>query len=274
MLVLSTAPDIPALRRVLQIPTGHHERQRKVEPYTDADTAISQRNLWLTLQGKNQAGSSSVYLPDDDGDAGEDIEMMGRIEKVRLFASAPVTIFMVDALQQFFYNALFTALLINHDAHSLPAHSLTWTEILICWSTASTNVYEILELLLEGWHAYFSNSWNSIQLASCTAFWLGLAKKLSGTDSEGLKQTRIYYATSLFFMWTRVLYVLSVHKEVGPLVIAFSRMRRDVLLFASIWAVLLLAFSTAMQAAEPSRFKAHIVATGKQGPENPMFGWE
>jgi hypothetical protein len=58
-----------------------------------------------------------------------------------------------------------------------------------------------------------------------------------------------YYAGALFFMWLRVLRLMSVNKNLGPLVIVMGRMGRDMCVFAAIWGVLLVAFSTALAGA-------------------------
>eukprot|EP00961_Rhodomonas_salina_P260759 3523741-Rhodomonas_salina.1 len=61
-----------------------------------------------------------------------------------------------------------------------------------------------------------------------------------------------------------------VHKSLGPLVIAFGRMRDDVFLFGTIWMVLLLAFSTAMQGAAPMK---HAKPDANDNNSNPMHQW-
>jgi len=54
------------------------------------------------------------------------------------------------------------------------------------------------------------------------------------------------YSLSLFCMWILVLNIISVRKDLGPLVSVFVRMGADMCTFGVIWVVLLLAFSCAM----------------------------
>lgn len=44
-----------------------------------------------------------------------------------------------------------------------------------------------------------------------------------------------WYSVSLFFMWLRVLHLISVNKDLGPLVVVIGRMGRDMLIFGVIW---------------------------------------
>jgi len=57
----------------------------------------------------------------------------------------------------------------------------------------------------------------------------------------------IYYAAALFCMWFRLLHLLSVHQDLGPLVISVKRIAGDMASVAAIWGVLLFAFACAMQ---------------------------
>ena len=115
-----------------------------------------------------------------------------------------------------------------------------------------------MQSVVEG-PSYFTNTWNVVRVASCAFFWMGVhvvlaheamcieepskcKKEKSWDEGESM-----YYSASLFFMWLRMLHLLAVHQDLGPLVIVFRRMVRDFMTFGGIWAVLLLAFSCAMQ---------------------------
>jgi hypothetical protein len=47
-------------------------------------------------------------------------------------------------------------------------------------------------------------------------------------------------------MWMMVLNIISIRKDLGPLVSVFARMGTDMLTFGTIWIILLLGFSCAM----------------------------
>lgn len=76
---------------------------------------------------------------------------MSWAERLWVFAEAPVTIFMVDALQQLFFNSIFTNLLVS--AHAFDNPRLSWTELAMCWAVLSTSVFEGVQLVLDGSHS-------------------------------------------------------------------------------------------------------------------------
>ena len=65
---------------------------------------------------------------------------------------------------------------------------------------------------------------------------------------DGLEN--LFYSLSLFFMWTSSYSIMSIHKDLGPLVIIIRRMAFDMLNFAVVWMVLLMAFSCLLQGAD------------------------
>ena len=122
----------------------------------------------------------------------------------------------------------------------------------LVFSTTST---EIANAIVEGPSVYLWSMWNWARIAACSFFWIGVgivaadteqrdAKGKTGSWDEG---ESMYYSVSLFCMWLRLLHLLAVHQDLGPLVVVIRRMMRDVLTFGGIWLVLLLAFACAMQ---------------------------
>ena len=84
--------------------------------------------------------------------------------------------------------------------------------------------------------------------AESCAVWATCAGAGSSTGSNGRDAEfgHTMYSLSLFFMWLRVLRLVSVNKDLGPLVVVIGRMGRDMCVFGVIWMVLLLAFSSAL----------------------------
>jgi len=84
--------------------------------------------------------------------------------------------------------------------------------------------------------------------AESCAVWATCAAAGSSTGSNGRDAEfgHTMYSLSLFFMWLRVLRLVSVNKDLGPLVVVIGRMGRDMCVFGVIWMVLLLAFSSAL----------------------------
>ena len=125
---------------------------------------------------------------------------------------------------------------------------------------------------------YFESLWNWCKIISVVAFWMGFFENIyemreyhatggvarGGACIEGAGVASCpagdaldvatasthfgdtWYSISLFFMWLRVLHLISVNKDLGPLVVVIGRMGRDMLTFGVIWGVLLLAFSSAV----------------------------
>ncbi len=94
-------------------------------------------------------------------------------------------------------------------------------------------------------------------------FWMGFLEILNRENQNHEKRSVFaqrrelgyadsYYTGALFFMWLRVLRLMSVNKNLGPLVIVMGRMGRDMCVFAAIWGILLVAFSTALAGANDS----------------------
>jgi hypothetical protein len=81
-------------------------------------------------------------------------------------------------------------------------------------------------------------------------------------EGEGM-----FYSASLFCMWFRVLHLLSVHQDLGPLVISVKRIAGDIVSFAGIWGVLLLAFACAMQGTGLKGGQNHKCQTQSAGAE-------
>jgi len=115
----------------------------------------------------------------------------------------------------------------------------------------SATITESVQLLVDGPTLYMLNTWNLIKVASIGFFWSGLLSSfLPGVTIAGHpmpEMTSLFYGVCLFFMWLRILHLLSVHKSLGPLVVVIKRMANDIFTFSAVWGILLLAFSTVMQ---------------------------
>ena len=232
----------------------------------------------LTMNGQQLSGLVT------NKDLSASNELSWRL-RVNLFFMSPVTIFIMDALAQFFQIMVFMTFLLHADNLRV---QVTWVECALAFMQASNSFIEFVQILVEGLSSYFDSKWNWIQMLSVTFFWLGFhdvshrtcrPPSLSpppsssfpfstggaSSSSPGNPYTPTphpsgdcrlashgdsYYAVALFFMWLRVLRLISVNKDLGPLVVVIGRMGRDMCVFGVIWMVLLLAFSTAVYGAE------------------------
>jgi hypothetical protein len=93
-----------------------------------------------------------------------------------------------------------------------------------------------------------STGWGQDKTAESCAVWASCAAAGSSTGNNGRDAEfgHSMYSLSLCFMWLRVLRLVSVNKDLGPLVVVVGRMGRDMCVFGVIWIVLLLAFSSAL----------------------------
>ena len=64
------------------------------------------------------------------------------------------------------------------------------------------------------------------------------------------------YAWCVFFLWVRLLRVLSVSRKLGPLVIIVIRMGQDISSFAVIYGIFLIAFGFLIRGSMPGHFNA------------------
>lgn len=280
LIVFRPPPRSEALRapsQRIKIPKMNVDSGSK-ESYVDKTKLKEQRLLAMKLQKMNHATGCvdvDAEMLDDEILSAENFSaQVPRSELMYLFFNAPVTLFMVDAMQQVFYNVVFTNFVLVQHEHQ---NRLTWAECILSCSVLSTSISELMQLILDGAGEYFSSSWNWFRVLACGLFWMGLYCKKRSVDDMDLSDER-YYAAALFFMWMQVLHLLSVHKALGPLVIAFSRMRDDVMMFGTIWTVLLLAFSCAMQGSggmlsSSSSSSSEVAPPPVEVGGNPMQQW-
>jgi hypothetical protein len=184
-------------------------------------------------------------------------------ERYSLFFMCPITIFMMDAIMQITINIAFMRILFSSD---LNRQALTTPlELALAALQLSTTVCELAQAYIEGYQNYSQTGMNWVKMLGLGFFWLGfgghLLRSLSNLDglhpmlghtllvlkTVGVHEhTEILYSLSLFFMWMLVLNIISVRKDLGPLVSVFGRMGSDMLTFGAIWIILLVGFSCAM----------------------------
>ena len=145
---------------------------------------------------------------------------------------------------------------------------LFWTEYFMAVVQFSTAITELFQLLVDGLSTYFESVWNWFKCFGVISFWMGFSDIWArvqaadrcaasaeacaatgtgeGIDRSDAEYGHTMYSLCLFFMWLRVLRLISVNKDLGPLVVVIGRMGRDMCVFGVIWMVLLLAFSSAL----------------------------
>jgi len=273
MLTYRDPPAAEAIRpptQRIRIPEGgkrHEERGNE-----------SLENIFFKLQ-KVQASNAVTYdsrevrefTSDDLDDIGDTSmihhESISWTERYCLFFMCPITIFIIDAMIQITVNIAFMTILFTSDPNR---QALTTLEIALATLQLSTSISELVQAYVDGYSNYSQAGMNWVKMIGIFFFWLGfcghvlrpymLGPALDGLDhglqghgmrllmSLGLhKHADMAYSISLFFMWMMVLNIISVRKDLGPLVSVFARMGSDMLTFGAIWIILLLGFSCAMQ---------------------------
>jgi len=237
-------------------------------------------------------------------------------EKIGLFFLSPVTLFVIDALQQVVRIGLLLSLLFHRqhhdefaqaaeldgeaassaDAHAAHAHAVhgedawqTWNERVVCLLMFSSTVTELAQVLVDGARQHFAVLWNWCELFVVIFFWLGFSSRAfssssssssssascAASDADGMQN--LFYSLSLFFMWTSAYSILSIHEDLGPLVIVIRRMGTDMVKFAAVWLLLLLAFSCLLLGAELVVEKTAAdpvpVDGGAEGKAHYMGAW-
>jgi hypothetical protein len=189
-------------------------------------------------------------------------ESVSWTERFNLFFLCPITIFMMDAIVQITINIAFMRILFTSD---LDRQTLTTLELALAALQLSTTICELAQAYIEGYQNYSQTGMNWVKMLGLGFFWLGFGghwlRSLSTVDglhpmlghmllvlkAVGVDEhTELLYSLSLFFMWMLVLNIISVRKDLGPLVSVFGRMGSDMLTFGAIWIILLVGFSCAM----------------------------
>ena len=271
MLTWRDPPAAEAIRpptQRMEIPEG---RKRNDESSTEALD-----NIFFKLQ-KVQASHAIAYDSREVREfTSDDLEEMGCNHVVRqesspwterycLFFMCPITIFIIDAMIQITVNITFMNILFTSDPNR---QTLTTIEVVLAAQQLSTTVSEMVQAYVDGYRNYWQAGMNWVKMIGIFFFWLGfcghvlrpylMGSALVGLDpwlghcmlllkSVGLHEhADMAYSISLFFMWMMVLNIISIRKDLGPLVSVFARMGTDMLTFGTIWIILLLGFSCAM----------------------------
>lgn len=176
-------------------------------------------------------------------------------ERYTLFFMSPVTIFVIDALIQFVMNISFMLMVFNAD--TMRTHATT-LELILAGFQLSLTLSELVQVWIEGSVEYLTSGMNILKFASIFFFWLGFFDVVArdpvlfGWLRPAMEvvsaqlSSKLCYSLSLFCRWLLVLNIISVRRDLGPLVSVFLRMGLDMCTFGAIWIVLLLAFSCAM----------------------------
>ena len=220
----------------------------------------------------------------EDGNTSE----LGINVRISLFFMSPVTIFVIDAVIQIGHILVFMFFLLRADHTRTELTTTEWVLAAMQASTTLTEVVQLLvdgasTYFESKWNClkviglvFFWMGFRDIAaravyrlpaghhacthtglLAPLLNANLGACTPLQGHPLVRASEVRDVgmagdsdYAVSLCFMLLRVLHVISVHKDLGPLVVVLGRMARDMCVFTVIWAILLLAFSVAIHGTE------------------------
>jgi hypothetical protein len=255
----------------------------------DVDNHRRRQHDRLFLQLQSVQGLGRVLRQDLQKKVGAESEGTSWQEKMGLFFLSPVTLFVIDALQQVFRIGLLLSLLFHRQHNdefaqaaelegkaaggAMPeAHAAhggawqSWNERVVCLMIFSSTVTELAQVVVDGARQHFGVLWNWCELFVNIFFWLGF------TDAHGMQN--LHYSLSLFFMWTSAYSIMSIHKDLGPLVIVIRRMGTDMVKFAAVWLLLLLAFSCLLLGAELAVDQASAAVEGSgEVKEHYMGGW-
>lgn len=229
------------------------------------------------------------------GDSEEAKERMTWWHAFGLFWQAPVTLFVADGMQRVFLlvastwwifstpdssrrEPFFQSYAISPDLDngvSLDWKTWPFETVALVMFFGSSIVSSFVELYITG-SSYFRVVWNWLDFTSALLFFTGYGLRyvcsshphlcLNPSNWDQVESVRIdgmwvyMYSLSLFLQWVRGLRVLSVSDEFGPLVIIIIRMGSDILRFALVYLVFLIAFSVVIRGSMPYDYAAHCSA--------------
>ncbi|XP_076456247.1 transient receptor potential cation channel subfamily M member-like 2 isoform X2 [Babylonia areolata] len=170
-------------------------------------------------------------------------------EKLRLFYTSPVIIFILNCISYLVFLGLYSYILVvqlSSEFHVLEG-------ILIAW-VFTIFVEELRQLVTNYAHSisskvttYVTDSWNLLDIITIGLFVVGMVLRFIPNDTS-FEWARVVLAINLVSFFFRILHIFSVNKELGPKLVMIRRMIRDLMWFVVILMVFIGAYAIASEA--------------------------
>ncbi|XP_033724836.1 transient receptor potential cation channel subfamily M member-like 2 isoform X2 [Pecten maximus] len=172
------------------------------------------------------------------------------VQKIYLFYSSPVIIFVHNVLSYLLFLGLFSYVLLIKMAKTVSVQEI----ILMVWvfsifaeeirqsvKTVMSSASKTFQTKLQ---SYITDKWNVVDVFTILLFVCGMILRFLPYDST-LEVARVVLALNLITFFFRILHIFSVHKELGPKLVMIARMFFDLLYFVIILMVFVVAYAIA-----------------------------
>eukprot|EP00727_Mastigamoeba_balamuthi_P001758 m51a1_g1158 putative transient receptor potential channel (1027) ;mRNA; f:319485-322996 len=278
-----------AHRAVQSVVMQKWESPLRTDENTDAATFVITRvALWfcavlITFANKITRGRVGQSLPTIQARQKHPVTTLYTVEQDKtqmslldFFSMSPKTAFFLSFL---FYMAFLGQVSYQASRTTRP-HFEVW-DIVLSIHISGLVLVELIQLAKRGFD-YFESMWNYFDIIHLTTYIAVLSIKLSSSlvhNSETKTNLMIGYdclfAAAVFMTYTRGLYVLLPFQRIGPMLVSFGRMLKDVSTFIVLALVVIIAFSFSLSILYNNSGKPYIQtgSTEEVVPEDPSDMW-
>ncbi|XP_069120927.1 transient receptor potential cation channel subfamily M member-like 2 isoform X1 [Argopecten irradians] len=171
-------------------------------------------------------------------------------QKIYLFYSSPVIIFVHNVLSYLLFLGLFSYVLLIKLSRTVSVQEI----ILMVWvfSIFAEEIRQSVKSVMSSasktfqtkLQSYITDKWNVVDVFTILLFVCGMILRFLPYDST-LEVARVVLAMNLITFFFRILHIFSVHKELGPKLVMIARMFFDLLYFVIILMVFVVAYAIA-----------------------------
>ncbi|KAL8563213.1 hypothetical protein ACOMHN_053960 [Nucella lapillus] len=237
-------PSMCVFPLILLIIKFQHEEQAVSEAYVPSTTTKVPDNRTLRKEPTQVSLKLNAIEEEEKKPRGP-----SSCEKIRLFYTAPVVIFILNCLSYLVFLGLYSYILVvqlSSKFHFLEGILIVWVFTIF--------VEELRQLVTNYAHsvrsklvAYLTDSWNLLDIVTITLFFIGMVLRFIPNDTC-FDIARVILSINLVSFFFRILHIFSVNKELGPKLVMIRRMIRDLMWFVVILMVFIGAYAVASEA--------------------------
>ncbi|XP_052803928.1 transient receptor potential cation channel subfamily M member-like 2 isoform X2 [Mya arenaria] len=193
----------------------------------------------------NQESHNSQDSVNNKRKSSEESKMKAK-DKFYYFFKAPVISFMYNVCSHLVFLSLYTYILVFTFNTQVSVEEI----ILIIWVFSFT-MEEIRQMVTSSsttlatkLQSYFTDTWNVVDTMTNMLFIIGITLRFLPYEGT-FEAARVVLALNFITFFLRLLYIFSVHKELGPKLVMIGKMMKDLIYFFLILMVFVLSYAIA-----------------------------
>eukprot|EP00054_Salpingoeca_dolichothecata_P012515 m.69394 g.69394 ORF g.69394 m.69394 type:complete len:1427 (-) comp19982_c0_seq1:42-4322(-) len=197
---------------------------------------------WRPITAKRVREQHDVFVANESRHHIE-MDKPKRINKLTSFYNSPLTRFWTDCMA-------FVVLLVIHSYVTLTDFndSLSTLEILLVIWFVSLMLEELRQFFSLGFYNWSKDGWNILDFTLVTLYWTGFLVRVSDLeDQEERIAAKTIMCLNTILLFSRLARYYAVSEKIGPKLIMMRQMASDVLVFACLILIFLLAYGIAAQ---------------------------